>query len=120
MQAILLRQPGSLDTIELADAPMPHAGPGELLVRVLAAGVNPADWKVAQRGMPGWRLPQVLGLDGVGIVEAVADGVQGFRPGNTVWFHQGLTRLGAFAEHIAVEALPKKLSMDAMFTMHPP
>ncbi len=62
----------------------------ELLVRLKAAGVNPIDTKLRQRGtfFPD-RLPAILGCDGAGIVEAVGAAVHQFRPGDEVYFCNG-------------------------------
>lgn len=117
MKAIVARSVGTLDGVALAEVPQPQPRPDRLLVRVEAAGINPADWKVVLRGMPGWSLPQVLGLDGVGTVADAGDGSHGFTPGDRVWFHHGLTRLGAFADLVSVEPLlvshaPRTLSAE--------
>jgi NADPH:quinone reductase-like Zn-dependent oxidoreductase len=67
------------------DVAAPVAGPGELLVRVRAAGVNPGDWKLRAGGYGAVPLPAVLGREVAGTVEAVGDGVRGFQVGNEVF-----------------------------------
>lgn len=72
---------------ELMDLPAPVAGPGELVVRVAFAGVNPFDWEIADGLLEGARphvFPLVLGVDASGTVEAVGPGVDLFRPGDRV------------------------------------
>ncbi|KAF4610014.1 hypothetical protein D9613_010314 [Agrocybe pediades] len=68
----------------LEDIDIPDPGPGELLVKIQAAALNPADWKV-----PKWKLalplPAVLGSDIAGDVEKVGDGVQDFKVGDRVY-----------------------------------
>ncbi|MBP2366939.1 NADP-dependent oxidoreductase [Pseudonocardia parietis] len=66
------------------DVPEPEPGPGELLVRVRAAGVNPGDWRV-RNGSYGVDGPAVLGREVAGTVLAVSDGVTGFAPGDEVF-----------------------------------
>lgn len=66
------------------DVPEPEPGPGELLVRVRAAGVNPGDWRV-RNGSYGVDGPAVLGREVAGTVLAVGDGVTGFAPGDEVF-----------------------------------
>jgi NADPH:quinone reductase-like Zn-dependent oxidoreductase len=72
----------------LADLPVPEPGPGEVLLRLHAAGVNPFDWKVidgALRDAVPHAFPLVLGSDGAGVVERTGPGVTRFRPGDRVY-----------------------------------
>ncbi|GAA0455081.1 NADP-dependent oxidoreductase [Streptomyces stramineus] len=76
----VLGGPGVLKEVRL---PRPAPGPGEVLVRVHAAGVNPTDWK--HRSVPGLFLgepPFVLGWDVSGVIEATGAGVTLFKPGD--------------------------------------
>lgn len=73
---------------ELADLPIPDPGPGQLLVRLRAAGVNPFDWKVADGALKSaveHAFPLIMGSDGAGVVERVGPGVTRFRPGDTIY-----------------------------------
>jgi NADPH:quinone reductase-like Zn-dependent oxidoreductase len=99
---------GSAEVLELRDIDKPEIGDDEVLVRVRAAGVNPADWAVMS-GLPyiarpvyGLRKPKnaVRGTDVAGVVEAVGTGVTRFRPGDEVfgWC------VGACAEYASVSA----------------
>jgi NADPH:quinone reductase-like Zn-dependent oxidoreductase len=98
----------------------PGIGAGQVLVRIKASGVNPLDTKI-RRGEAGHAkhpVPTILGLDMAGVVEAVGDGVSGFKIGDEVY---GLTGgvgglQGSLAEFAAVDAellakKPKNLSM---------
>lgn len=91
--------------IETIDRPTPEPGPGEVLVRIHAAGVNPVDWKIASGAVPGEffgaALPSGLGNDLAGTVEAVGEGVDGFTVGDRVY---GGARGKAFAEHAVIAA----------------
>lgn len=87
---------------------IPTVGPGEVLVKIHASGVNPIDYKIrsgrAPYAMP--ELPAVLGTDMAGEVVSVGDGVHGFKPGDAVY---GLTGgvhglQGSLAEYAAVDA----------------
>ncbi|MFD3417127.1 NADP-dependent oxidoreductase [Streptomyces decoyicus] len=73
---------------QLMDLPQPEPGPGEVLVRLSAAGLNPVDWKIAD-GMFGDAMPVafplVLGSDGAGEVLAIGDGVRRFTVGDAVF-----------------------------------
>jgi NADPH:quinone reductase-like Zn-dependent oxidoreductase len=103
------------DVIEIREVDRPSPGPGELLVRVEAAGANIAEWygvvgrPYAGRVSMGLRHPKttMLGVDLAGRVEAVGEGVTLFRPGDEVFG----ARSGAFAEYVCARedraVLPK-------------
>ncbi|MDL4819653.1 NADP-dependent oxidoreductase [Actinomadura opuntiae] len=102
MRAVSQRTWGGPEVLEVVEVRRPEAGPGEVLVRVAAAGVNPADWKIRSGAVrKGAEPPFTLGLDVAGVVEAVGDGVQGFRPGDGV-FGNTFPPNGAYAEFVAV------------------
>ncbi|MER5170662.1 NADP-dependent oxidoreductase [Thioclava kandeliae] len=94
--------PNSVVHLSEAERPVPRAG--EVLVRVLAAGVNPVDWKIrsgagARMGMT---LPIRLGSEYVGIVEQTGEGVTNFSAGDEVF---GMVKTGAFSEYLTVPAV---------------
>jgi NADPH:quinone reductase-like Zn-dependent oxidoreductase len=62
--------------------PVSTPGTGQLLVRVEAAGLNPADWKVCKIEVPFIKLPISLGFEGAGVVEQVGDGVPRIKVGD--------------------------------------
>ncbi len=100
MKAVLMRQHGSLDGLYIGDLREPVPGAGDLLISVKAAGVNPADWKIIERGFPGWTYPKAIGLDVAGVVAATGAGVTGFVPGDRVYYHGSFAGLGAYAEQV--------------------
>lgn len=118
MKAVRIHRYGGLDALSYEDAPRPAPGPGDLLVRVRAAGVNPVDWKIRQgylKPLLRHELPLTLGWDFSGVVEAVGAGVRGFKPGDEVYGRPDIRRDGAYAEYIAVraaEAARKPASLD--------
>lgn len=88
------------------DIPEPTPGPRDLLVRVHAFATNPVDAKVRTGGPAGSPVPggpRILGWDASGVVEAIGDGVQGFRPGDEVYFAGSIARPGSYAELVAVD-----------------
>jgi NADPH:quinone reductase-like Zn-dependent oxidoreductase len=102
MKAIRIHTHGGPEVLVYEEAPRPVPGTGEVLIRVYAAGVNPADWKT--RAAPG-RLapaifPAILGWDVSGVVETVGPGVTEFREGDAVY---GMIRFpkpgAAYAEY---------------------
>jgi NADPH:quinone reductase-like Zn-dependent oxidoreductase len=106
MKALLARAYGPLDQLEIGEAPQPAPGPGQLLVRVEAAAVNPIDVALVtgrlQAELP-VRHPFVPGVDVSGVVEAVGEGVTGFAVGDAVIAWNGVPS-GAFAEYTLVPA----------------
>jgi len=110
MKAIVYDKYGSSDVLELREAAKPAPNADEVLVRVLAVSVNPADWH-SMRGKPlfshatlGWLRPKhrILGVDIAGKVEAVGSGVTRFKPGDEVYANLLDHGFGGFAEYASV------------------
>ncbi|RJX74862.1 zinc-binding dehydrogenase [Pseudomonas sp. LS-2] len=89
--------------LKLVDKPMPVPAAGEVLVRNVAIGLNPVDWKVLGGDLVDWRPGHVPGVDGAGIVVAVGEGVATAWVGQRVAYHQSLQRDGSFAEYTVVQ-----------------
>ncbi|MFD8338048.1 NADP-dependent oxidoreductase [Streptomyces solisilvae] len=114
MRAIRLHEFGGPEVLRHEEVPVPEPGPGEVLVRVHAVGINPPDW-YAREGMPDvppelkppFDLPLIPGTDVSGVVEAVAADVNGFVAGDEV---VGLLRFpaalqgSAYAEYVTAPA----------------
>ncbi|AQZ63600.1 Quinone oxidoreductase [[Actinomadura] parvosata subsp. kistnae] len=101
LQQTSLNGPQDLRLID--DAPVPRPGPGEILVRVTAAGVNFVDISQARGTFAGGPQPPYLaGIEGAGEVAAVGEGVTGLEPGAHV-IGVGITG-GAFAEYMVLPA----------------
>lgn len=101
MRAIRLTATGGPEVLELVDLPDPSPGPGQVLVRQTAIGVNYID-TYHRSGLYPLRLPSGLGMEGAGEVVAVGEGVTRFSPGDRVAFASG--PIGAYAELHAVDA----------------
>ncbi|CAN7726338.1 NADP-dependent oxidoreductase [Variovorax paradoxus] len=102
-RAVLIRAYGGAAAAEVAEIARPAAGPGQVLVRVRAAGVNGIDWKVREgfvREAFPLQLPAVLGIELAGTVEALGPGASRFRVGDRVMGPLG--GLGAYADVVAV------------------
>ncbi|WP_435281614.1 zinc-binding dehydrogenase [Streptomyces koelreuteriae] len=104
MYALVLDRPGTCDTLRPADLPTPEPGPGQVRVEVEACGLNPSDYQRAAYGIPEWEWPAVLGLDVVGVVDAVGEHVTHVRPGQRVAYHGDIRERGGFAEHSLADA----------------
>lgn len=99
MQAVVATAWGAPAVLQPVEVPVPELIPGEVLVRVEAAGVNPTDWKSrATGGRRLWRDPAILGFDVAGVVEAVADGSHTLAVGDRVF---GMPRFPLPAEAYA-------------------
>lgn len=91
MKAAFLTGHGGNEVVAVGERPMPQPGPGELSVRLHAATVNRVDLYMRDSGAGiTHTLPQILGLDGAGVVDAVGDGVAGWSPGQPLVLHPGL------------------------------
>lgn len=97
---------GGPETQAFLDPPKPVPGPGELLIAVYAAGVNPVDWKVRagmHRDFLPLDLPAVLGREAAGVVEEVGEGVTGFSVGDPVFGSSAAGR-GGYARYAVLTA----------------
>jgi NADPH:quinone reductase-like Zn-dependent oxidoreductase len=104
MKALVLDRPGAFENLHLAEVPQPEPGSGEVRVRVIAAGLNPVDYKLLHGGHPDWKYPFILGLDAAGVVEALGPGVRQWAVGDEVFYHGDLRRPGSFAEYAIASA----------------
>jgi NADPH:quinone reductase-like Zn-dependent oxidoreductase len=88
MRAVRFHQFGAPDVLTVEDAPEPHAGPGEVRIRVRATSVNAADWKTRAGLMADFvptTFPAIPGNDAAGVVDEVGAGVDGVKPGDQVF-----------------------------------
>jgi NADPH:quinone reductase-like Zn-dependent oxidoreductase len=107
VRAVVVRDPGSEEKLELAEVEQPMARPARVVVRVGAAGVNPVD--AGNRADPGWAgiaPPFVVGYEFAGWIEEVGTGVSGFDRGDPVWGVCPVrgTRWGTYADYAEFEA----------------
>src|SRR5260370_31561802 len=117
MKAARMHDYGAADQLKLESAPVPEPKAGEVLVRLKAAGVNPADWKYrngAYKAFMPLTFPWTPGLEGAGVVEAVGPGVTAFKPRDAVFcsIHASYAEYTvAPAREVALK--PASLSFDA-------
>ena len=111
MRAVRVHQPGGPEALRIEEVPTPEPGPGEVLVRLEAAGVNFID-VYKRSGLYKLPLPATLGEEGAGRVVRVGDGVSEVRTGDRVAW---ASVLGSYAEYAVVPAarlvpLPSEIS----------
>jgi NADPH:quinone reductase len=106
MIAALYRETGpAAEVLQVEDVERPQPGPGEVLVRVRASGINPTDYKsragLTPRPVDGFQVPN---MDGAGIIEGVGPGVNPGRVGERVWLYLAAAgrRWGTAAEWTVV------------------
>jgi NADPH:quinone reductase-like Zn-dependent oxidoreductase len=88
MRALQFNAYGGPEVLQWAEAPDPHAGPGQLRIAVRAASVNPIDWKTISGAVSGGKPMEgtgYLGHDAAGVVDDVGDGVTGVAVGDDVF-----------------------------------
>jgi NADPH2:quinone reductase len=100
MRAIMVSEPGGPQVMALEERPDPVAGPGQIVVRLTAAGINFIDI-YRRSGVYKWWMPHVPGSEGAGVVTAVGDGVTEFQVGDRVAWAEAP---GSYAELVTVEA----------------
>ncbi|MFZ8813441.1 MAG: alcohol dehydrogenase catalytic domain-containing protein, partial [Thermus aquaticus] len=83
MKAIRVHQVGGPEVLRPEEVPVPEPGPGEVLVRIFASGVNYID-TYKRKGLYPVPLPFTLGEEAAGVVEKVGEGVVGVRGGDRV------------------------------------
>lgn len=105
-------QDRSLKDVRLTTVDRPAPQPGQVLIKVHAAGLNPVDYKVVESGVDAWHYPHVLGLDVAGEIVAVGKQVQKWQVGMRVSGHSDLTKNGCFAEYVTVPSYQLALIPD--------
>ncbi|MFJ7266358.1 NADP-dependent oxidoreductase [Streptomyces sp. NPDC099050] len=122
MKAITYTAYGTPDILALTEVPEPKVAPGEVLVRVRAAGVNPVDWKLASGFLDSIlevRYPVIPGWDVAGVVEAVGEDTFDYAVGDEVYGYvrKEWVELGAYAELVSapvrtIARKPRELTFE--------
>lgn len=104
MFAMIIEETGGPEVFQYADIDTPQPGPGQVLIEVACAGVNPADWKNRQGHLAQFRpyvFPYIIGFDAAGVVAAVGEGVTGLRVGDRVFSptNHGQGGQGSYAQY---------------------
>ncbi|AIQ60788.1 NADP-dependent oxidoreductase [Paenibacillus borealis] len=104
MKAMVIEKYGQTPLL-LADRPMPEVGEHEVLAEIHAASINPIDFKIRDgklRMLLKYEMPLILGNDFSGVIIQVGDKVKKFKVGDEIYGRPRKSRIGTFAEYIAV------------------
>lgn len=122
MRAVIINEFGGIDKLRMGNVPKPEALPGEVVIKVENAGINPVDWKIREGWLKNFlphRFPLVLGWDAAGTIDSVGVGVEEFMPGDRVFAYcrKEVVQEGTFAEFVSVPAsnvakIPSNLSFE--------
>ena len=108
MKAVNIKEFGGVDVLKIDEIERPVPAAGEILVKVYASGVNPADWVIREGGnnflRPILKLPLTLGWDAAGIIEEMGSDVTTFKKGDKVYGVPNFPGNGSYAEYVAAKA----------------
>jgi len=107
MRAWRVHEFGGPEVLRLETVPVPSPGPGEVLVKVAAASINPIDWKLRSgllRGVVPIELPRTLGRDCAGAIVAIGEGAAGFSVGQAIAGVADPAKHGTHAEYAVLPA----------------
>jgi len=124
MKAAIIEQYGGPEVLKIAEVSKPVPGPGEVLIKVFAASVNPVDWKIRKgnlKMMLSKKFPKILGIEVSGIVEELGENVHSLKKGQRVFAGKGYEG-GGYAEYVKAEAgrtiaIPDNISHEEACTM---
>lgn len=114
MKAIVIKEKGSFDNVIWEEVDKPVIAADEILVKIVAAGVNPVDWKAVLNGY--FNPPHILGSDMAGTIEAIGNEVKNYKVGDEIIGSLEWAKQSAFAEYVATKEKyithkPKNLSL---------
>jgi NADPH:quinone reductase-like Zn-dependent oxidoreductase len=110
MNAIQVQALGGPEVLQMVELPEPQPHPGEVRIRVIAAGVNPADWKLREHG--GIPLPFIPGADVAGVIDRVGVDAAGYQPGDAVFARIAQGGYAEYAVTAASHVAPKPATLD--------
>jgi NADPH:quinone reductase-like Zn-dependent oxidoreductase len=112
MKAVRIHEFGGPEVLSYENVPMPHPNQSEIRIKVIAAGVNPVDWKI-RKGFIKLPLPMTMGFDVSGIVDAIGPNVGKFQPGDQIFAKASSTH-GGYAEYTIINDSQAALKPNSM------
>ncbi len=109
MRAMVIEEFGSADRLRFVELPCPTPAPGEVLIELRYAGVNPVDWQIREghlKELFPHQFPLIPGWDAAGVVAACGAGVRHLKVGEAVYAYcrKSLVKWGTYAEYVTVDA----------------
>lgn len=107
MKAAQIRKYSKIIAAEVNDIPIPEIGDNEVLVKVKVTAVNPLEMLIitgSVKLIQDYKFPLTLGNELTGVIEKMGKKVQGFKVGDAIYSRLPLTKIGAFAEYVAIYA----------------
>lgn len=121
MMAVRMHNYGGPEVLAYEEVPRPKPARDEVLVRVIAASVNPVDWKIREgylRQTLPHSLPLIMGWDVSGVVEEVGGDVSRFQVGDEVFSRPDLLRDGTYAEYVVIREAEVALKPKRVDHLH--
>jgi NADPH:quinone reductase-like Zn-dependent oxidoreductase len=118
MKAVFIDKFGGPEVLQYGDMPDPVAGPGEVVVDVIAASINAADWKVRAGEYSQATFPLILGRDFSGTVAATGADVSDLKIGDAVFGVLDVGKEGAYAEKVAIKSAIVAKKPDTLSHIH--
>lgn len=125
MKAVQIDRYSKEINVAVRDVPVPEPGKNEVLIKVKAAAVNPLEILImtgSVKLIQSYKMPLTLGNECSGVIEKVGGSVKRFRAGDRVYTRLPLTKIGAFAEYVAVDEnaiakMPEEYDFDTAATI---
>jgi NADPH:quinone reductase-like Zn-dependent oxidoreductase len=118
MKAVRINEFGGTEVLKIQEIEHPVPAADEILIKVYASGVNPADWVIREGGndflKPILKLPLILGWDVAGIVEDAGSNVTDFNKGDEVYGIPDFPGDGSYAEYVAAKASQLALKPESI------
>jgi len=115
MKAIRFHSYGEPEVLKYEDVPRPIPNDNDVIIKVMAAGVNPVDWKIRQGYMKEmFTLPLIPGWDVAGVIEEKGRNITGLEIGDSVYTRPEILRDGSYAEYIAVKGSEVALKPESL------
>ncbi|KYG34417.1 NADP-dependent oxidoreductase [Alkalihalobacillus trypoxylicola] len=106
MKAVVINQYGNKEELVEQEVKKPNAEANQVVVKIEATSINPIDWKLREgylKEMFDWEFPIILGWDVAGVITDIGSNVTDWKVGDRVFSRPETTRLGSYAEYIAVD-----------------
>jgi len=120
MKAVVINQYGGKEELVEQEVNKPNAQANQVVLKLEATSINPIDWKLREgylKAIFDWKFPIILGWDAAGVITDIGSNVTKWKVGDRVFSRPETTRLGTYAEYIAIDEhllakLPDSISYE--------